>query len=477
MLRANLVETGRSAGRSRRGAPRGGTNPIELAPCRCDDILLLNTNIPVVIKKCEKNKDAGYGSREWTACMERLDPQERDEIVLLKGAKLLARGACGLVCWSRCVRAVKAVCAYSPPPWERNQPSAVAFWVQELVVLGRDKWVKRSVDTNTYSQRIATWLVPLALNSSCHKMERGGRGPVHLWSDSNHWVNSHSENENLSVAFGMERIRRYVPTRSKTPHTPTPYVWGGTISSTRPVPHIFLVQLIKSNFSFLQHVSLNLVRLVGFVMVLRTYGVGPPPAPGTTNCSCTQNASDQAFHPFVPSQVVPGAGGGSGAQFSGGSGAGTADIPFHRLTKQLSESQRNAVLQAMSQQLCCIQGPPGTGKTCTAAAIAVAHVLSSTRNRVLACADSNVAADNFFKAVCEMLGDPSASREKPTTVVRLGEGSQLAFEDRVYGSRNSSAYNDKSGDKLMKDAKVEGTILSGGIMIMAESSCCIGVEL
>ena len=39
-------------------------------------------------------------------------------------------------------------------------------------------------DTNTYSQRTANWLVPLALNSSCHKMERGGVGRVRLWGHS-----------------------------------------------------------------------------------------------------------------------------------------------------------------------------------------------------------------------------------------------------------------------------------------------------
>ena len=70
-----------------------------------------------------------------------------------------------------------------------------------------DLWRKVIVEnvdtkTNTYSQQIATWLVPLALNSSCHKMERGGVGHVHLWSHSNHWVNSHSENENF-----ISRIR------------------------------------------------------------------------------------------------------------------------------------------------------------------------------------------------------------------------------------------------------------------------------
>ena len=35
---------------------------------------------------------------------------------------------------------------------------------------------------------------------------------------------------------------------SKFPLIPTPYVWGGAIISTRPVPHILFVHVIKSNF-------------------------------------------------------------------------------------------------------------------------------------------------------------------------------------------------------------------------------------
>jgi len=65
--------------------------------------------------------------------------------------------------------------------------------------------------------------------------------------------------------------------------------------------------------------------------------------------------------------------------------------------EQLTESQRNAVKNAMEQRLSLIQGPPGTGKTHVACAIIAAWVERYARNgeRILAVADSNVAADNL----------------------------------------------------------------------------------
>jgi len=64
---------------------------------------------------------------------------------------------------------------------------------------------------------------------------------------------------------------------------------------------------------------------------------------------------------------------------------------------QLTESQRSAVLKALEQRLSIIQGPPGTGKTHVACAVIAAWVERYARfgERILAVADSNVAADNL----------------------------------------------------------------------------------
>jgi hypothetical protein len=63
----------------------------------------------------------------------------------------------------------------------------------------------------------------------------------------------------------------------------------------------------------------------------------------------------------------------------------------------LSPSQRTALEKALTERFSMIQGPPGTGKTYVACAIIAAWVARSGWNgqRVLAVADSNVAADNI----------------------------------------------------------------------------------
>eukprot|EP00931_Biecheleriopsis_adriatica_P046667 TRINITY_DN2681_c0_g1_i2.p1 TRINITY_DN2681_c0_g1~~TRINITY_DN2681_c0_g1_i2.p1 ORF type:complete len:1206 (+),score=280.58 TRINITY_DN2681_c0_g1_i2:65-3682(+) len=63
----------------------------------------------------------------------------------------------------------------------------------------------------------------------------------------------------------------------------------------------------------------------------------------------------------------------------------------------LTESQQMAVSKAMQQRLSLIQGPPGTGKTFVACAViaAWAQTFSPLGERILAVADSNVAADNL----------------------------------------------------------------------------------
>merc|ERR1739848_1867 len=75
---------------------------------------------------------------------------------------------------------------------------------------------------------------------------------------------------------------------------------------------------------------------------------------------------------------------------------------------RLTQSQREAVGNAMDQRLSLIQGPPGTGKTHVACAVIAAWVqrYCSNGERILAVADSNVAADNIHNRL-EAFGIPS----------------------------------------------------------------------
>ncbi|CAE8689891.1 unnamed protein product [Polarella glacialis] len=63
----------------------------------------------------------------------------------------------------------------------------------------------------------------------------------------------------------------------------------------------------------------------------------------------------------------------------------------------LTPSQHGAVSRALEQRLSVVQGPPGTGKTFVACAIvaAWADIYGPLGQRILAVADSNVAADNL----------------------------------------------------------------------------------
>uniref|UniRef100_A0A0G4HLC7 AAA+ ATPase domain-containing protein n=1 Tax=Chromera velia CCMP2878 TaxID=1169474 RepID=A0A0G4HLC7_9ALVE len=111
--------------------------------------------------------------------------------------------------------------------------------------------------------------------------------------------------------------------------------------------------------------------------------------------------------------------------------AAVVDVPL-----TLSPDQLDAAVAAVRSPLCLIQGPPGTGKTRTAAAIvdALARLeeieegrVDSRRSmheeedlnpprKILATADSNVAADNLFWAIAQ------AGR----AVVRVGANTGLA---------------------------------------------------
>jgi len=74
---------------------------------------------------------------------------------------------------------------------------------------------------------------------------------------------------------------------------------------------------------------------------------------------------------------------------------GAEKVEFEAEDSSLNESQRKAVSLALgSPDFFLVHGPPGTGKTRTLTELIVQLVKAG--NRVLACADSNIAADNLI---------------------------------------------------------------------------------
>lgn len=91
----------------------------------------------------------------------------------------------------------------------------------------------------------------------------------------------------------------------------------------------------------------------------------------------------------------------------------------NRLFPELNGPQRAAAEAALSRRLTLIQGPPGTGKTTVAASIAFGFVHQcrslSPHQKVLACAFSNVGADNLAEAMVNV----------GLNVVRVGKASAV----------------------------------------------------
>lgn len=104
-------------------------------------------------------------------------------------------------------------------------------------------------------------------------------------------------------------------------------------------------------------------------------------------------------------------------------GAASSDQILERLCSpgerfaSLTPTQRRAVQRAMDEQLSIIQGPPGTGKTHVACAVIAGWVERYARlgERILAVADSNVAADNMYRRL-ENFG---------IQAVRVGQGKDV----------------------------------------------------
>ncbi|CAE7559411.1 UPF1, partial [Symbiodinium pilosum] len=91
------------------------------------------------------------------------------------------------------------------------------------------------------------------------------------------------------------------------------------------------------------------------------------------------------------------------------------------LVESLTPSQRESVTKSLQQRLSLIQGPPGTGKTHVACAILAiwASIFGPLGERILAVADSNVAADNLYAARLGASG---------IQAVRLGQGKEADYD-------------------------------------------------
>jgi len=94
----------------------------------------------------------------------------------------------------------------------------------------------------------------------------------------------------------------------------------------------------------------------------------------------------------------------------------------HSWLASLAPSQHSAVVKALENKLSLIQGPPGTGKTFVACAIVAAwtEAFAPFGERILAVADSNVAADNLYTRL-QSFG---------IEAVRVGQGKEVESQAR-----------------------------------------------
>ncbi len=90
------------------------------------------------------------------------------------------------------------------------------------------------------------------------------------------------------------------------------------------------------------------------------------------------------------------------------------------VNKSLNKNQRKCVEESLvSKDLFLIHGPPGTGKTSTCVEIILQLVLQG--NKVLACADSNIAVDNIVERLAGKVN-----------VVRLGHPARISEKSKNY---------------------------------------------
>ena len=137
--------------------------------------------------------------------------------------------------------------------------------------------------------------------------------------------------------------------------------------------------------------------------------------------------------------------------------------------------QKAAIEAALTRRMTMIQGPPGTGKTATAAAIAFGFVHQcrslSSQTKVLACAFSNVGADNLAEAMIKLglkvvrVGKPSAVTESlwnytmdaaidqdPTAQAALMNAARATAQLAKISRRGSSKSSTSLSDRTIREA-------------------------
>eukprot|EP00375_Theileria_parva_P000109 XP_762778.1 hypothetical protein [Theileria parva strain Muguga] len=98
----------------------------------------------------------------------------------------------------------------------------------------------------------------------------------------------------------------------------------------------------------------------------------------------------------------------------------TQPTPNSLLTNMtLTPVQYTACMSALRNPLTLIQGPPGTGKTHVACAIIDCWAKLNPTNRILAVADSNIAADNLIDALTR----------KGINALRIGQSSEYELQE------------------------------------------------
>ncbi|EUD66703.1 hypothetical protein C922_03028 [Plasmodium inui San Antonio 1] len=116
----------------------------------------------------------------------------------------------------------------------------------------------------------------------------------------------------------------------------------------------------------------------------------------------------------------------------------------------LNDSQKLACLSALTRRLTLVQGPPGTGKTHVACAIIDSWHRQNSNKKILAVADSNVAANNLVEGL----------KKRNIQAVRVGAGSDSDFhEEAIMDFHRYKDLLKLRKNNLQKEAKVMKALL------------------
>ncbi|KEG02884.1 hypothetical protein YYE_01811 [Plasmodium vinckei vinckei] len=116
----------------------------------------------------------------------------------------------------------------------------------------------------------------------------------------------------------------------------------------------------------------------------------------------------------------------------------------------LNDSQKLACLSALTRRLTLVQGPPGTGKTHVACAIIDSWHRQNSNKKILAVADSNVAANNLVEGL----------KKRNIQAVRVGAGSDSDFhEEAIMEFHRYKDLLKLRKNNMQKEAKVMKALL------------------